>query len=143
MVDHACVIKLTFPAKSVSGAIQERANAKSRVNRDCPRPVSAVGHAQPASNIEAGIDALRASDRPNTGRLHLNWFGLETNQLTQVVLVPTRRQPLVGDAHLQGAVLPQEVVGDALEGTVSISLILVIVPCEQVHSLLPCPDRLS
>ena len=50
------------------------------------------------------------------GRLHLNWWlGLEANQLAQVVLVPGGRQPLVGNAHLEGAVLPQQIVGDASE----------------------------
>ena len=52
---------------------------------------------------------------PRAGRLHPNEFGAEANQPAQVVLVPARRQPLVGNAHLQSAVLPQEVVGNALE----------------------------
>ena len=37
--------------------------------------------------------------RVMAGRLHLNGFGLEADQLAQVVLVPGGRQPLVGDAH--------------------------------------------
>ena len=42
-------------------------------------------------------------------------FGLEANQPAQVVLVPGGRQPLVGNAHLEGPVLPQQVVRDALQ----------------------------
>ena len=47
--------------------------------------------------------------------MHLNRFGLEANQPAQVVLVPGRGQPLVGNAHLEGSVLPKQVVGNALE----------------------------
>ena len=35
--------------------------------------------------------------------------------MAQIVLVSSRRQALVGDAHLEGAVLPQQIVGNALE----------------------------
>ena len=47
--------------------------------------------------------------------MHLNGFGLEANQPAQVVLVPGGRQPLVGNAHLEGPVLPQQVVRDTLQ----------------------------
>ena len=61
------------------------------------------------------VDLVRQRALP-AGRLHLNGFGFESNQLAQVVLVPGGRQPLVGDAHIEGLILPQQIVGDAPEG---------------------------
>ena len=49
------------------------------------------------------------------GRLRLNGFGLEADEPAQVILVPPRRQPLVGHAHLEGSVLSQQVVRDPLQ----------------------------
>ena len=51
--------------------------------------------------------------RDRAGRLHLNGLGLEADEPAQVVLVPPRRPPLVGDAHLERPVLPKQIVGNA------------------------------
>lgn len=45
----------------------------------------------------------------------MNGFGLETGQPKQAILVPSRCRPLVENAHFEGRVLRQKVVGDALE----------------------------
>ena len=73
-----------------------RLRGPSRTCRSSGRTV-AVGS---CPVVDGGVVAVARSAEMDTGRWHPNGLGVEANQPTQVVLVPSRRQPRVGNARL-------------------------------------------